>query len=214
VQIIAGANQPKQQAADKAGADNSRSATQPIVVQMPRERVNFTAATCSFVGGVCILLMLIAGVIAALHIPMVVKVGAPAWEGVVELDKEFAGSNWPMMFEKVLWMIALGFGFAAVVFKVFGRRIAGVWHMMRGVVSIVGMMATLAALSDIFRGPNYSEAAGNPGVILENMMKYVDDGAVVLAVVIFIISIVLLAWPAKKKDMKYIAVDNSNIGER
>jgi hypothetical protein len=46
------------------------------------------------------------------------------------------------------------------------------------------------------------------------MMKSANEDAVIFAVIFFIVSIVLLAWPAKKKEPRYISVDNSNIGER
>ena len=151
---------------------------------------------------------------AAAHVPSVVKAGAPNWEGVMELNEIFAGSDWTKIFEQILWLLALVFGFAAVVFKVFGRRLKGGMHLIRGGIGIAGYMGSMAFLSDGFRRIDYNMWAGKPGMLLENVASSVDEDAIIMACVIFLVSTVLLAWPAKKKDTKYIAVDNSNIGER
>jgi hypothetical protein len=84
--------------------------------------------------------------------------------------------------------------------------------MIRGLVSIAGLMASLAALSDGFRRIAISGPANNPSVLFENMMKSANEDVIGIAAVFFIVSIVLLAWPAKKKEPRYISVDNSNGG--
>jgi hypothetical protein len=214
-QQAAAAKQPDPQTVSDAPASAAaftQTGSQPIVVQMPRERVGLVSGTCSVFGGIFILLMLIAGLMAALHVPSIVKAGAPGWEGVTELDKIFEGSNWPAMFESILWIISLAFGFAAVIFKAFGRRVAGVWHMIRGLVSVAGIMLSIAALNEASRRFRYDGHASNPGQVIENVMKSLQNEETALAVVVFIVSMVLLAWPAKKKEPRYISVDNSNGG--
>jgi hypothetical protein len=54
----------------------------------------------------------------------------------------------------------------------------------------------------------------SPAMAIEKMMNSVNEQELWIAAGIFIASIVLIAWPAKKKQPKYIAVDNSNMGER
>lgn len=204
--------QPAQQAVDAATTSYSQTGSGPIVVQLPRERIDIASATCSVLGGLFILLMLIAGLMAALHIPSIVKASAPGWEGVADLDLMFKGSNWPAMFESIFWIISLAFGFAAVIFKAFGRRVAGAWHMIRGVVSIAGIMGSIAVLSETSRRFGSGGSASNPGQVIERLVKALNSEETVLAIIIFIASMVLLAWPAKKNQPKYIAVDNSNGG--
>jgi TM2 domain-containing membrane protein YozV len=211
-QQAAAAKQPDQQTVSDAPALYTQTGTQPIVVQMPRERVGLVSGTCSVFGGIFILLMLIAGLMAAVHVPSIVKASAPGWEGITELDQIFEGSNWPAMFESILWIISLAFGFAAVIFKAFGRRVAGVWHMLRGLVGIAGCMVSIAVLNDAFSRFNHNIPIANPGMALEKMMSSVIAEALILAAIFFIISVVLLAWPAKKKEPRYISVDNSNGG--
>ena len=99
----------------------------------------------------------------------------------------------------------------ALVFKVVGRRIAGGLHILRGVAGTIGLLLSVIILEESIRWwGNIAQTGHTPSMIFEKMMRSADDGIVIASMVLFLISLVLLAWPARKNQPKYISVENSN----
>ena len=206
----ASANQPNQQTVSDAPAAFSQTGTQPIVVQMPRERVNIPSALCSFIGGLLLIAAMVFGLVRILRLPVAIAAGFPD-PGVAAELKQIFGDNWARILEDLLLFITWGLGMLALVFKVVGRRIAGGLHILRGVAGTIGLLLSVIILEESIRWwGNIAQTGHTPSMIFEKMMRSADDGIVIASMVLFLISLVLLAWPARKNQPKYISVENSN----
>lgn len=159
----------------------------------------------SFIGNTCLLVALVCGAFVALHIPGLIAAGLPDPSLAHELDEFFGYPNWPGLLERIGIWIAAAFVALAATFIVLARRKTSIIHIVRAVIGIGGLLSSLGLLSDSTTGNAYEPAViekfrnGQVGPALEMLFQRVREDQIIASLVIFVLSVVILAWPARSK---------------
>jgi hypothetical protein len=150
----------------------------------------------------------------ALHVPYLIAASDPGF--AQEMEKAFGGyAEWPGLFMRLGMMITAGLLVIAAIFIVTGRRHLGARHLLRGVLGLGGLFATVMWLTDgiawgFRRGMN--DLGSQPlGVVLERMLKGCQNEEVVFAGIFFLVSVVVLAWPARRKQVMVTPALNQGV---
>ena len=162
------------------------------------------AFLCSGVGFILVFVAVIIGLAIALHVPYLVAAGVP--ELAQEMEEAFGGyAEWPELFMRLGMMVTAGLLVIAAIFIVTGRRHLGARHLVRGVLGLGGLFATVMMLADgiawsFRRGMN--DLGSQPlGAVLERMLEGCKNEEVAMAGMFFLLSVVMLAWPARRKQV-------------
>ncbi len=168
------------------------------------EPMDILGSTLGFLGGLCLLLAIIVGLLTALHAPSIVAAGFPDPSVAQQLDKVFGYNQWPGLLEKLGAFFTGILLLLATVFEVISRRRHGAKHIMRALVGILLLLGVQILLEKSFA---HSDAAlmasmlkGNQiGPALESIMGHAGGRGLYIGAGLFVLSIVMLAWPPKKK---------------
>jgi hypothetical protein len=172
------------------------------------------AFLCSGIGFILVFVAVIIGLAIALHVPYLIAAGVP--ELAQEMEDAFGGyAEWPKLFMQLGMMVTGGLLVIAAIFIVTGRRHLGASHLVRGVLGLGGLFATVMWLADgvawgFRRGMN--DLGSEPlGVVLERMLKGCQNEEVVMAGMFFLLSVVVLAWPARRKQVMLTPALNQGV---
>jgi len=192
--------QPVRTVKDSPAPYVAPSAPTTTVVYEPFHPLAFL---CSGVGFILVFAAIIIGLGVALHVPYLVAAGNPGLSQ--EMEETFGGyTDWPELFMRLGMIVTAALLVLAAVFIVTGRRHLGARHLVRGVLGLGGLLATVMWLSEGiswgFRGFN-NFSSEQLGAVLERMLEGCQSEEVVIAGIFFLVSVVVLAWPARRKQI-------------
>jgi len=179
--------------------------TMPAVQTTMYEPANpfFFLSAC--IGYIFLLLALVVGMLMALHLPMLIAAGLPNPSLSQHLDEVFGYSGWPPLVESIGFVVAYIILLLAATFIIISRRKSGAAHIIRGSAGLLGLLLALITFNDVIPQYAYSQSgvvellnAGQTGPALEKLFSYSHSEAAIIAAIIFIISVIILAWPPKK----------------
>ena len=161
----------------------------------------------AFIGNVSLLAALVCGAFVALHTPGLIAAGLPDPDLARELDKFFGYRNWPGLLETIgIWVTGV-FVVVAATFIILARRKTSFFHIIRAVLGIGCLLISLGCLSEVPYHNAYDSVviemfrSGQIGPALELLFQRMSEEALIYTLIAFIISIVILAWPARRKPV-------------
>lgn len=168
------------------------------------EPVDIFGSICGAAGVVCLLLAIVVGLLTALHAPAVVAAGFPDPSVAEQLNKVFGYTQWPGLLERIGSMLSAVLLLLAVTLGVIGRKRHGAAHIMRVLIGIGGLFAMQVVMMGMFARTDAALVAsmlkGNQiGPALEAIMGHSRWPIPYIAAGLFIFSVVLLAWPPRKR---------------
>ncbi len=177
------------------------------------EPVDIFGSICGAAGVVCLLLAIVIGLLTALHAPDVVAAGFPDPSVAEQLNKVFGYTQWPGLLERIGSMLAAVLLLFAAAFGVIGRKRHGASHIMRVLIGIAGLFAMQAMMMEIFARRDAALVASmlkgkQIGPALEAIMGHFRGPEPYLAAGLFIFSVVLLAWPPRKRYKELTTVSS------
>ena len=186
------------------------NSSRQVVVQMPKERFNPISWMFSLFGGIFLMATIAVGLAAAFRIPDIIAAGGAESEAALALTDIFETPQWQGILTRMLVFGMYFFGLMAVVFKILGRQQTSIMCIFRAVLGVSGIVAGLVILNNSVR---FSSDMVTPSFWLtfDRILDSAGKGAFPAAAV-FVVSTILLAWPYKRKEPKYIAIDNSKGG--
>ena len=210
--VAAAAAQPAEQlrAAEDTPKPPARPAPTTTVVYEPFHPLAFLF---SGIGFILVFIAIVVGLAVSLHTPYLVAAGVP--DLAKELDQAFGYSQWPDLFMRLGMVVTATLLLLAAVFVIIGRRHSGGCHLIRGVLGLAGLLAAVMWLSDgISRGFQVGAEAVSPqqiGPLLENVLQNSRNEEVLFAGVFFLVSVVILAWPARRKQIMLTPALNQGV---
>lgn len=143
------------------------------------------------------------GLIVAVDVPVIISAGLPDADLARELDDLFGYRGWPELAGKIGMVITFGSAFMAACFLCVARRKAGVAHISRAVLGSFGILfALVPVLRESLRSIRWDLVAPlitgdqvGPGV--EMILDEINLRGTCTAGIILLISIAMLAWPAR-----------------
>ncbi|MCP4256186.1 MAG: protein kinase [Planctomycetes bacterium] len=161
----------------------------------------------SGIGFILTFAAMVVGLAVGLHLPYFIAAGFPDPEVTMEIEKFFGYSGWPelvMRFGMIVTVILL---LVAAVFVIVGRRHLGASHLIRAVLGLAGFVGAVMMLSDALSlSGRYSEEvvrmlnSRQIGPALDKVLRLSNTEAAIFAGIIFLTSVVILAWPARRKQ--------------
>ena len=167
----------------------------------------------SGIGFILVFIAIVIGLAVGLRAPYLLAAGVP--DVAQELNQAFGYSEWPDLFMRSGMIITTALLLLAAVFVIIGRRFSGACHLIRGVLGLAGLLAAVMWLSDGiswgFRGSDEALASLQIGPILDMVLKGCQSEEVIFAGVFFLISVVILAWPARRKQIIFNPALNQGV---
>jgi hypothetical protein len=194
--------------------DSPRSPARPVpTTTVVYEPFHPLAFLFSGIGFILVFIAIVIGLAVGLHAPYLVAAGVP--DLAEELDQAFGYSQWPDLFMRLGMIVTAALLLFAAVFVIIGRRYSGARHLIRGVFGLGGLLAAVMwlweGISWGFRGNEESLASQQIGPVLEMVLKGCQSEEVLFAGVFFLVSVVILAWPARRKQIVYNPALNQGV---
>ena len=176
----------------------------PSVYRQPFSLTAFLLA----VGGYLLLFgAMIIGLAIAVHLPAIISAGFPDESISRDFKDIFGTSQWPDLMESLGRGISVALLVIATVTVTVARRRNGPAHMIRAIISSIGFIITYMCFYDGFPR-HYSlmtDSDSNFGIVLNNMVSKSNPGAMYPGLIIFVVSVLILAWPVKTKEGRMLS---------
>ncbi|MCF7955261.1 MAG: protein kinase [Phycisphaerae bacterium] len=148
-------------------------------------------------GYVLLFIALILGIAAAVRFPVIIEGAIP--ELALGMQNEL-GNGWAVMLSMILFLGTIILGALAATSIIIARRRHGIRHMLRSIVAMSGFVISLLMMHDaLFRSYTVESLkkvfSGQSDKLFEGRTS---EENLMLAAIIFIASVVILAWPPKR----------------
>ncbi|MBN2590078.1 MAG: protein kinase [Sedimentisphaerales bacterium] len=175
---------------------------------------------CSGIGYILIFAGLLISISTGLRIPTFIAYGWP--EVSNELQGIFNSPKWPEILIGLGPVLVFVMVIIATVFIVISRRYSGASHLIRALLAMIGIFITLLVFSTAMSPQMNTMEAGffeqfngllSSGQIAEafsELIRELDEWNLVTAALFFLASVVMLTWPAQRKQT--ILTDTQNQG--
>ncbi|MHC4325400.1 MAG: TM2 domain-containing protein, partial [Planctomycetota bacterium] len=203
---VAVANDQRAEAvhAPAAGDSPARPAAAAPTTTIIYERFHPLAFLFSGIGFILTFIAVMIGLAVALHLPHVIATGWPRPDMMMYLENTL-GSNWPQILMDMGRIVFIVLMLPAAVCVSISRRHLGACHLIRGILGLGGLLSAVLLLADgmywKFRSVETATGTEELGPILERILKGCQSQEAVFAAIIFVISVIILSWPAKPRKM-------------
>jgi hypothetical protein len=186
----------------------------PPPVDEPAQEVSRLTTRRSHIDGLLsslasmlIFLTMVIGLAMALDLPAFISAGLPVPQAatVVERDVFNGYPQWPQLVQRLAGLATIVFMTVAVNAMIIARRSGGLGHMVRGAAGAALLPFALMPLESVFQNsglwPQVSLLVQLDKVpaAVEMIVQRLEGMHSVVTLGIFLISIVLLAWPARQR---------------
>jgi TM2 domain-containing membrane protein YozV len=195
-----------QEQAEEASPEKvSPSAPTKTVVYEPFHPLSFLF---SGVGFILTFAAIAVGLAVGLHLPHYIATGWPNAQLTADLDQFFGYSEWPELVMRVGTVLVVVLLLLAGIFTIIGRRHLGVRHMFRAVLGLVAFFCVLLVFSEAMSGSYFQEVVDllnsqQIGPAVDKLLLSTQNKKAASAGVLFLLSVVVLAWPARSGQMAY-----------
>jgi len=184
--------------------DPSWSAPAAPTASVVFERFHPLAFLFAGLGFVLTFVAIVVGLAHALHLPDFIATGWPDPGLAIDLE-DALGSSWPETLMNIARILFIVLMLPAAVCVSLGRRHLGARHLIRGVLGLGGLLAAVLLLADgmywAFRRAETMIGTEEFGPVLERVVKGCMTEEAAFAAITFVISVVILAWPARPRKM-------------
>jgi serine/threonine protein kinase/TM2 domain-containing membrane protein YozV len=193
---------PQQSVSEEAVVIPARSGSSARVTIMPSTYRTFDFFL-STIGYVFLFLAILLGLAIALHLPVMIAAGSP--EFAQEMNDLFGYTAWPQLLERIGLGLASVFLLLAAVFIIIARsKSSGPFHIIRAILGVMGLVFAMLFFSDAMQWPYPGEVHdmlknGQLGPALEKLLQSTREEEVAFALILVMVSVILLAWPAKQQ---------------
>jgi hypothetical protein len=177
------------------------------------EPIDILGGIMGFISAVLILLAIIVGVFVAVKGADIIAGGFPDPGLGAELDRVFGYNGWPVLIKQVGPLICTVLLCMAATVMTVSRRRRGAAHIIRCLLGLGAMFIAYLILADAFRFVDGTELGrmfyeNKVGPALEMVFARHPAADIVGATVTFLISVVLLAWPPKRRYRQVTTVQD------
>ena len=170
----------------------------------------------SGIGFILTFAAIITGLAVGLHLPHFVAAGWPDPGLTSELEQLFGYPGWPglvMRLGTTAVMILLLF---AAVCMVIGRRHLGARHLLRAVLGLTGFLWAVTMFTQQVPGHHFDEVVNmlnsqQTGLAIDRLLKICSGEGIIFAGIIFLASVVVIAWPPRRRQTILTSVSNQGV---
>jgi len=205
---VAAAEQQRAEAVQPPAAEESPARTAPsapttTVIYEPFHPLAFLF---SGIGFILTFTAIIMGLAVGLQLPYFVAAGLPDPKFATVLEQFFGYSEWPELVMRLGTIMVVILLLLAGIFTIIGRRHLGARHMFRAVLGLIAFFCVLLVFSDAMSGSYFQEVVNmldsqQIGPAFDILLRSTHNEQAAFAGVLFLMSIVVLAWPARNRQM-------------
>jgi len=170
----------------------------------------------SGIGFILTFVAIVAGLAVGLQLPHFVAAGLPNPNLATVLEQFFGYSDWPELVMRMGTIVVVILLLLAGIFTIIGRRHLGARHMFRAVLGLIAFFCVLLVFSDAMSGSYFQEVVNmlnsqQIGPAFDILLRSTHNEQAAFAGVLFLMSIVVLAWPAKPRKMMLTPAFNQGV---
>jgi hypothetical protein len=170
----------------------------------------------SGVGTALALVAILLGLALALQSPTVIAAGWPDASLPKELERFFGYSDWPGLVATLGEIVIIVLLLLAMICVSVGRRHLGAAHLLRAVLGLGGILGAVLLFSGAAHGQSFQEVAemlksDQIGPAFELALGAFHPGRATFAGILFGLSVLVLAWPARRRQNAYVALPNQGV---
>ena len=159
----------------------------------------------SGIGFILTFLAIVVGLAVGLHFPHFVAAGWPDPKLAAELERFFGYPAWPELVMRLGTIIVVILLLLAAVCIIIGRRHLGAGYLIRGALGLTGFFFVLLVFSDSMSGYYFQEVVNmlnsqQIGPAFEKLLRSTHNEEALFAGVLFLVSVVVLAWPPRRRE--------------
>jgi len=160
----------------------------------------------SGIGFILTFVAIITGLAIGLHIPHFVAAGWPNTQLAAQMEQFFGYPNWPELVMRMGTIVVVIFLLLAGIFTIIGRRHLGARHMLRALLGLIAFFCVLLIFSDAMSGYYFQDVVNminskQIGPAFDLLLRSTHNEQAAFAGVLFLVSIIVLAWPARQRQM-------------
>jgi len=187
-------------------ASPARSAPSAPTTTVIYEPFHPLAFLFSGIGFILTFAAIVAGLAVGLHIPHFVAAGWPNTQLSAQIEQFFGYPDWPELVMRMGTIVVVILLLLAGVCIIIGRRHLGVRHMLRAVLGLMAFFCVLLVFSDAMSGSYFQEVVNmlnsqQIGPAFDKLLRSTHNEQAAFAGVLFLLSVVVLAWPARSRQM-------------
>jgi hypothetical protein len=190
-------------AAEASPARSAPSAPTTTVIYEPFHPLAFLF---SGIGFILTFAAIVAGLAVGLHIPHFVAAGWPNTQLSAQIEQFFGYPGWPELVMRMGTIVVVILLLLAGVCIIIGRRHLGVRHMLRAILGLMAFFCVLLVFSDAMSGSYFQDVVNmlnseQIGPAFDKLLSSTHNEQAAFAGVLFLLSVVVLAWPARSRQM-------------
>ncbi len=160
----------------------------------------------SGIGFILTFAAIIVGLAVGLHIPHFVAAGWPNAQLSAQIEQFFGYPDWPELVMRLGTILVVILLLLAGVCIIIGRRHLGVRHMLRAILGLMAFFCVLLIFSNAMSGYYFQEVVNminsqQIGPAFDKLLRSTHNEQAAFAGVLFLLSVVVLAWPARSRQM-------------
>ena len=160
----------------------------------------------SGIGFILTFAAIVAGLAVGLHLPHFVAAGWPNAQLSAQIEQFFGYPDWPELVMRMGTIVVVILLLFAGVCIIIGRRHLGVRHMLRAILGLMAFFCVLLVFSDAMSGSYFQDVVNmlnsqQIGPAFDKLLRSTHNEQAAFAGVLFLLSVVVLAWPARSRQM-------------
>jgi len=192
--------------APAAEVSPARSAPSAPTTTVVYESFHPLAFLFSGVGFILTFAAILAGLVVGLQIPYYVAAGLPNIQLSAQIEQFFGYSDWPELVMQMGTIVVVILLLLAGICIIIGRRHLGVRHMLRAILGLMAFFCVLLVFSDAMSGSYFQDVVNmlnsqQIGPAFDMLLRSTHNEQAAFAGILFLLSVVVLAWPARSRQM-------------
>jgi serine/threonine protein kinase len=145
------------------------------------------------------------GLAVGFHLPYFVAAGWPNPELTTKLEQFFGNSGWPELVMRMGTNIIFILLLLGAICIIIGRRHLGAGHMFRSVLGLAGFLWAIMMFTKQVSEERLTEVVdmlNSQQIVpaIDRLLEILSGGGVIFAGIIFLVSVVVLAWPPRRRQ--------------
>ncbi len=174
------------------------------------------AFLCSGIGFILVCAAVILTLAVGLHVPYFIAAGKPDPGLAMELERFFGDPDWPELLMRFGTTLPVVLVLLASIFIILGRRHLGARHLVRALLGLFGLILAFSVFTDGISNRYSQEVieklnSEQIGPAFEKLFQCWQSDDAFFAGVLFLVSVVILAWPPRRKETVYTAMPNQGV---
>jgi len=160
------------------------------------------------VGHLLVLVAFLIGMAMAFQLPLMISRGFPDQHLGQEIERAL-GQDWTGGVQKLATAAATILFLIGAAFVIIGRRVHGVFHIVRAVVGLAGIGITTAFLIDeLF---NTWQLHNNPPGNYMQLLNLMKVDSLTIGGIFLVLSMAVLAWPPRRRQPFLNPIPNQGV---